>query len=469
VSTILPVNDPPPPVSLVDPSVYRRTLLGEVDERFLKSSGARWLAGVLMAVALIVPSAQSVVRIGQTDTSLFREGGQRQRTALGRWLPTAHLVLENKPDENPYGYGHWFPTPPAVLLSIAPLSLLPYRVAGLIWATFKGVGLFVALWALVRALQRSAGPIPFGILLMVAVFSLRPVISDLQHGNLNIFVAIWIAAGWASALRNRDAWAGLFIALAIVTKITPALLLVYFAYKRWWRLCGGTLLWSIVLWLLAPSLLLGWDRNWEYLRTWFDMLIAPYALHSYVTYEPANQSLYGTVLRLMADAGWLPVEHMPAEQALRAGMEDMIRPISTLGRLLKPAISLGILGGLAWLCRGRSTDRRDLRTLLELALVLVAMLLLSERTWKHHATTLPLIYLPLWIALAGVGWSDRFRAWGVAMVGGQFALVVASGEGVFGDGLAERLLDGGAFCWGLVLCAVQLGSFRWRLGRLATG
>jgi hypothetical protein len=300
---------------------------------------------------------------------------------------------------------------------------------------------------------------------MAAVFSLRPIISDIQHGNLNIFVMVWLAVAWALYLRGNDLWAGIFIALAIVTKVTPALALVYFAYRRAWRVCLGAVLGLVLFFLVLPALYLGWDRNLELLRSWFEMLVAPFALHGYVTREIANQSLQGVAVRLLSNAGILSIIAMPTEQALAAGMEEMVRPATALGALLRPTISLVVLGALAGLCRTRCSSRRDPRRLLEFGLVLLAMMLLSERTWKHHATTLPIIYLGLWFVVACGPWSDRTRGWWVAGLVAQMILLLGTSEGLVGERLGELLLDGGVFCWGLVLCFVQTGAMLWAMNR----
>ena len=121
---------------------------------------------------------------------------------------------------------------------------------------------------------------------------------------------------------------------------------------------------------------------------------------------------------------------------------------------------------MAWLCRCRWPRRSHPGQLLEFGLVLLAMLLLSERTWKHHATALPIVYLGIWYVLTCYPWSDRFRAWFVAGLVVQWMLLVGSGEFLWGDRIADLLLDGGFFCWGLVLCflqsAVMLGVLKIR-------
>ncbi len=120
----------------------------------------------------------------------------------------------------------------------------------------------------------------------------------------------------------------------------------------------------------------------------------------------------------------------------RPGQRWLIRGVNVVMVLL-----------LAWLCRSPLTARRDPRLLLEFSLVLLAMLLLSERTWKHHLTTLPIIYLSTWSALTCVDWPKRFRQVFVVGLGVQFLLLVLAKGTV--------ALFAGVITFGLLLCFVQ--------------
>ena len=436
-------------------AAYDRTLLGRIDHDVLGLPAARIVLLVLLAAILLTPCIQAAVQIRQTDRSAFRETGERRKTALGRWLPTVQMVAATRGQGDPYGYGHWFPTPPMVLLSLIPLSKLGYAAAGLVWALLKAAGFVLVMVLLIRELGRDGEAIPVGVLLMAGIYSLRPVFSDLQHANLNIFVLVWLGLAWWLYVRGQDFGAGLFVALAVVTKVTPGLALAYFLYKRAWRVAAGAAVGLVLFVLVAPGLYFGFERNLVLLREWFDMLAAPFVLHGYATLEIENQSLYGVLLRVLSNGGLLAIDHMPTMQALNAGMESMARPATAAGQLLKPALSVGFLAALAWLCRTKAASRRDPRLLLEFGLVLLAMLLMGERTWKHHATTLPLVYLGVWWVLTCHPWSDRFRAWCVAGLVVQIVLLLGTSEGLLGDRLGNLALDGGVFCWGLVLCFVQ--------------
>ena len=99
--------------------------------------------------------------------------------------------------------------------------------------------------------------------------------------------------------------------------------------------------------------------------------------------------------------------------------------------------------------------------------LLLAMLLLSERTWKHHLTTLLLIYLPVWQVLTCRDWSDKFRAWFVGGLVAQWVLLTGAGglDAVFGDAAEDAMLGVGTVCFGLVLCFVQTAIMLRRIRR----
>ena len=454
------MDEPKPPAtpgaSGNAPAAYDQTLLGQFDQRYLSHPKARRIVGLVLFVILLIPSAQFVRTIQKVDASPYRTGGTRHRTALGRWLPSAQELARFPEGDNPYSYGHWFPTPPMVLICLIPLAKMGYIGAGIGWSILKLAGLFGAMWFLIREYDRQGRPFPTGVLIMAAAFSLRPIISDIQHGNLNIFMMIWLTLTWALYLRRADYLAGFFFFFSIVKKITPSLSLVYFLYNGNWRLFFSFFVGLAVFVILVPGLILGFQNNLDLLQTWFDMLVRPFAIEGYATLELPNQSLYGVVLRLMNNIDLIAMQHMPAEQMIAVGMEEMARPESKAWRMLRTAISLIVVAILAWACRQKEAPRTSPLRLLEFAAILIAMLLLSERTWKHHATTLPLVYLGLWYAVACLPWTDRFRAVLAGGLFGQLVLLSLLGEGLVGDDLADRLLDGGFFCWGLLLCFVEI-------------
>ena len=132
------------------------------------------------------------------------------------------------------------------------------------WFAFK-----VALCAAsIVLLLRLTPPTPIWGLYAVLALALRPVVGDLLHGNVNLWVLFWIVVAIGSVQRGRDAAAGLSLSLAIASKLTPALLLVYLVWKRAWRPAAATAI-GLSVWLLAaPSLIVGPSANLAMLRDW---------------------------------------------------------------------------------------------------------------------------------------------------------------------------------------------------------
>jgi hypothetical protein len=116
---------------------------------------------------------------------------------------------------------------------------------------------------------------------------------------------------------------------------------------------------------------------------------------------------------------------------------------------LVKAITAVLLGLLAFFCRTKALDRRDPRFLAEIALVVLTMLFISERSWKHHFVTLliPYSYL-VWelydskttvlqrcVIATSLLVSALFMATTSTEFGGQFAggrgHVIAQGYGMF--------------------------------------
>ena len=118
------------------------------------------------------------------------------------------------------------------------------------------------------------------------------------------------------------------------------------------------------------------------------------------------------------------------------------------------AICVVLLG--AFVCRTRYTDRGDPRLLGEFSLVVLTMLFVSERSWKHHYVTLilPLTYLCYRIATPLLDLKTRKQLMGVVAL---FAILMATTSSEFGGFFAggqghEYALYFGMYFWsGVVL------------------
>jgi hypothetical protein len=119
---------------------------------------------------------------------------------------------------------------------VAVLRVLPFEA-------------FVAVWraAAILVVVRLAGP------LTLPVLFLAPVASDINAGNINVFLAGAIALG----LSRPGGWA-----FVLLTKVTPGVGLLWFAVRREWKSLRTAALVSLVVFavsfVLAPGQWLAW-------------------------------------------------------------------------------------------------------------------------------------------------------------------------------------------------------------------
>lgn len=165
---------------------------------------------------------------------------------------------------------------PAVALLMAPLRLLPWEVLVALWLALQ----LAALWYIGRAW-------------FLALVLFPPVWLDIVYGNINIFLAAMIVAGF----RHPAVWA-----FALLTKVTPGVGVLWFAARREWR--------SLMVALGVTAAIVAASVAVQGLGLWFDWI-------AFLTASSA--------MPLPADA--LPVPLLPrvvaaAALAIWAGLTD---------------------------------------------------------------------------------------------------------------------------------------------------
>jgi hypothetical protein len=182
--------------------------------RILQSPGASLIgASVLVVVwlAMPIPPTSDAENIWQMDLS--------------------------DPYRNPWGSPDSFVFSPVVALLLAPMTALPFIVF------FK-----IVLAANLAAMAWMVGPAGAALALL-----LPPVQGELRAGNIDLL----IGAAIVLSFRRPAAWA-----MPILTKVTPAVGLLWFAVRREWRPLATALATTftlvVVTWLLVPWMWADW-------------------------------------------------------------------------------------------------------------------------------------------------------------------------------------------------------------------
>jgi alpha-1,2-mannosyltransferase len=208
--------------------------------------------------------------------------------------------------------------------------------------------------------------------------------------------------------------------------------------------------------VLVPGLYLGTGRNLTMLGSWVDRMVRPFVVAGTVTSDHLNQSLPGLVFRLST--------HNPAIVAEKGAPEQFANwadwDAQTAGWLIKACMAA--FAGLAvWSCRTPIRERQGWRLAAEFSLVVLGMLLFSERTWKHHCVTLILPFAVISYYLAAGQPSRALRAYLVGTLTLAFLLMsLTSTTGIHAlavfDEAAKQALVYGAYVWAYLVLTAAL-------------
>src|SRR5581483_40368 len=140
------------------------------------------------------------------------------RSAILRWQPQLRGLEEGVNIAERYNY----PNPPIMALLLFPLAKLPPLAAALVWFYLKVALTLLALHWVFLLVEETGCPFPAWARALTVLLSLRPIIDDLQHGNVNLFILFLVLAALTAYQRGRDGLAGVVLALSIACKVTPA-------------------------------------------------------------------------------------------------------------------------------------------------------------------------------------------------------------------------------------------------------
>src|SRR5262249_47534018 len=149
------------------------------------------------------------------------------RSAFLRWRPQI-LEIGRANIYQRYTY----PNPPIMALILWPLAQLPPLIGSFAWFAIKLLLAGIVLNWIVVIVQDRDIPFPAGAQLLTLALSLRPIMGDLSHGNVNLFILFLVAACLWAFYWRLDFAAGVLLALAIACKVTPVLFVPYFLWKR---------------------------------------------------------------------------------------------------------------------------------------------------------------------------------------------------------------------------------------------
>lgn len=336
--------------------------------------------------------------------------------------------------------GRPFRYPPGFAVLLAPLAVLPFPVAAVLWTALGFAAVLASLWLCLDLLGLSRGPAAWMVGGLALLCSGRMLDSELGNGQANHWVLLGLAAcAWLCA-RGRSALGGVALSLAIVAKVTPLLLAVYLVGKREWRALAGVLAGLLVAGALLPALALGPRGALDANLAWANATLGPVIRSPARSTTPRRDHpgrVHGISLRALAH------RHLTWSQAAShhdtpVFVNSFAWSSRTAERVYR-AVALLALAAAA-LALGARPARDGPRWLLEVSIVAATMVLIAPLSRKAHFAVL---LLPFVYAVAQAAKPGRHAA--LAWVVPPALAFIATSPGVMGKQGAAVALAWGAY------------------------
>lgn len=295
--------------------------------------------------------------------------------------------------------------PPFFLVALFPLWLLPYSVAAYVWCLLSVIEIAGCVVLVCRTFKISK-LMWLAIVLVVAQYFVMAV----HYGNAQLLAVFLLFASLYYAHRRKDLAAAILMALAITIKLTPVLLLPYFALKRRWTMLAAVAVFLAAI-NIAPSAYFGFRENNQLLMTWYNHVVASQEFHE--DNGPINLSLKGELRRYLSDVDYSQrVDgdvNYPAVNIASLSRDRVVQAWTIIAAVLFAGVLL-----LMWWSPTRQNNEGEIdkpdgpndTAALELAVMICMMLLVGPLTSKIYFVAL------LWpvACLANVASSQASRA-----------------------------------------------------------
>lgn len=274
--------------------------------------------------------------------------------------------------------------PPFFAFLLAPLVPLPQWLGASVWFWLS----LAMAWGSARLAADLAHPDPGAPPRALAAWPLVAVggivVSNLETAQVNLailFLTLWGLVAWR---RGADATGGALVGVATALKLTPAIVVAWFAWKRSWRAVAGAVAGLGLCWLVLQPVAFGPGFFVEAMRGWLGA-VSPFVSEGTIAegiggFRHTNQSLSAAVHRTLTD--------VPAGAGREGWTVNVAAADREAVRWLVRALQVAIVLALGWLCRTPPRDRARIGIAFEASLVLAATLYLSPIAWINHYVAL---------------------------------------------------------------------------------
>jgi hypothetical protein len=350
----------------------------------------RWLCLAGLVGALIWPVLLAImfINLGGPDFEYFYKAGRS--IADGGVIDSGYDVVAGVVSERGTLDWYW----PFVHRLMSVFATLPYRYAGYAWITLNVLAILATIWMLGRHVSDLPPQdwavtqlVPFLLLFIYWMWELR-------LNQINALTMLLMVGSYVAWEKGRRVQAGFWIGLAVLIKITPGLLVLWYVLKRQWRTVGAATLTILLAGPVSDIAAFGVDLTRETYRDWLHRSITVGSHRGLILNQREmdwrNQALGAVVGRWLHPTSFTNrFDNDPrVDQDYRDAIPRMINvvnlPTSTVATIVN-GLALAILLALMWIARRPAAGLTVWRTRGEWALFMLGMLCLMPVMRLYHA------------------------------------------------------------------------------------
>lgn len=290
--------------------------------------------------------------------------------------------------------------PPTFYFLIMPLTSLSLAAATDVWLLLKYICLFWSAVMLASLVLKEKAA-QWQQLLLVAfvgasIYCFSPTLDDIFTGNANSIVLFLLCLSLFLIIKGRKGLAGIALGLAFCIKLVPVFIIIYYVFKREWKIVLSSIITIIIISLLTA------------------IFIGP-AIFVDFAGSFLSKAQMGTDFYL--------------NQSILLKLTDLFQANPSLAKWLYLAISLGFLGA-AFVRLFKS--KNDESPAYVFSLILATTIVIAPSIWTYHFMWL-LIPLAFWGKELWEKKMETRREWlngglFIAIYGMMANLMNASGE-----------------------------------------
>jgi len=217
-----------------------------------KKEVALWTLGGILLISLFTLAYLVHIQKDMSDFGVCYKNGQRiiRGETLYR-LSDGHLQ---------------FKYAPVSALIYAPLALLPYETAKVIWYILEICLLFTVFWISYKLLpSRLKGP--WFVLGLSFLALLKFIGREIELGQVNILIIFVLIMMLRTVVKKKDVPAGILWGISLFVKPYALIFLPYFILKKRFKLIATGLI-VLIVGLALPVLTFGFKGNLLVLKEW---------------------------------------------------------------------------------------------------------------------------------------------------------------------------------------------------------